>query len=207
MLGGRASVSTMARRITRLDSATGLKRGLTPPTNPLTMSLGKILGQTRSRFRTRQKQKSGKSVCAIQVGPFALPRLINATVRGCAIASRLAHAAFVSEAMPMQWLLLKNLSQSSRSANRSCSMTRRSVSGAGSLCRALLNDSTRWANRLLYTIAMAVTITKEDGQQESFDPSKLHFTLGKAGASKSVQDEIIAHIEKELKEGMTTHEI
>ena len=60
---------------------------------------------------------------------------------------------------------------------------------------------------MLYTIAMAVTITKEDGQQESFDPSKLHFTLGKAGASKSVQDEIIAHIEKELKEGMTTHEI
>ena len=54
---------------------------------------------------------------------------------------------------------------------------------------------------------MAITITKEDGHREAFDPSKLRFTLGKAGAPREVQDRIIAHVERELTEGMKTHRI
>jgi len=52
-----------------------------------------------------------------------------------------------------------------------------------------------------------ITITKEDGTKESFDPNKLHFTLGKAGAPKEVQDKIISRIESELTEGMSTRKI
>jgi len=54
---------------------------------------------------------------------------------------------------------------------------------------------------------MPVAITKEDGTRESFDPAKLRFTLGKAGAPREVQERIVAHIERELTEGMKTRRI
>src|SRR3989344_7044878 len=59
----------------------------------------------------------------------------------------------------------------------------------------------------VYWVVMAITITKEDGTKEPFDPEKLHFTLGKAGTPKDVRDRIIAHIERELIDGMSTRKI
>ncbi|OHA93287.1 MAG: hypothetical protein A3E02_00410 [Candidatus Zambryskibacteria bacterium RIFCSPHIGHO2_12_FULL_38_34] len=50
-------------------------------------------------------------------------------------------------------------------------------------------------------------IIKATGEREIFDPQKLHNSLTKAGAKKSVVDKIISHIEKELIDNITTKEI
>jgi hypothetical protein len=52
-----------------------------------------------------------------------------------------------------------------------------------------------------------VKILKATGQLEEFKPEKLERSLLKAGASQSVALEIIDHIKKELKEGMSTSQI
>lgn len=50
-------------------------------------------------------------------------------------------------------------------------------------------------------------IIKATGEREIFDPQKLHNSLTKTGAKKSVVDKIISHIEKELIDNITTKEI
>ncbi len=50
-------------------------------------------------------------------------------------------------------------------------------------------------------------ITKLDGTTEDFDGSKLKGSLFHAGATEDVANEILAHVESELKPGMTTSEI
>lgn len=54
---------------------------------------------------------------------------------------------------------------------------------------------------------MPVMIVKADGGQEPWDPAKLERSLLAARASKTVAREIIAHIEKDLRDGMRTWEI
>ncbi|PIR82219.1 ATPase [Candidatus Kaiserbacteria bacterium CG10_big_fil_rev_8_21_14_0_10_59_10] len=50
-------------------------------------------------------------------------------------------------------------------------------------------------------------ILKADGEREPFDPRKLDASLARAGAAKDARERIIARIESELYEGMTTEEI
>ena len=52
-----------------------------------------------------------------------------------------------------------------------------------------------------------VFIKKASGAVETFDSSKLHNSLTRARANKNTADAIVAHIEKELKDGMTTTDI
>ncbi len=54
---------------------------------------------------------------------------------------------------------------------------------------------------------MSVLITKMNGEQEPFVAEKLDRSLKRAGAHQEVRDEIVQHIEEELREGMTTQEI
>ncbi len=54
---------------------------------------------------------------------------------------------------------------------------------------------------------MPILITKEDGMREPFDAGKLRFSLERAGAASASSDRIIAHIEGELVDGMSTAEI
>jgi hypothetical protein len=60
-----------------------------------------------------------------------------------------------------------------------------------------------------YNTAMPanVLITKADGEQEYFDPAKLETSLQRAGASSTARAKIVAHVERELKSGVTTEEI
>lgn len=53
----------------------------------------------------------------------------------------------------------------------------------------------------------SVLITKADGEQEPFDPSKLDASLTRSGASETLRKRIISHVSGELREGMTTEEI
>lgn len=50
-------------------------------------------------------------------------------------------------------------------------------------------------------------ITKADGEREFFDPVKLERSLSQAGASSTVRARILAHVLRELREGITTEEI
>lgn len=52
-----------------------------------------------------------------------------------------------------------------------------------------------------------VLITKQDGTQEVFEIEKLRRSLANSGASERETNKIIEHIEKELKDRMTTSEI
>ncbi len=47
-------------------------------------------------------------------------------------------------------------------------------------------------------------VTKANGEQELFDVSKLISSLQKAGAKDAVIDEVVAHIRKEMRSGMST---
>lgn len=52
-----------------------------------------------------------------------------------------------------------------------------------------------------------IDIIKSDGTKEPFDESKLRKSLGGAGANDDTVRSIVAHIEHELKDGMSTREI
>ncbi len=52
-----------------------------------------------------------------------------------------------------------------------------------------------------------ILVVKSTGEQEVFDPSKLIFSLRRAGANSGQAHEIATHIEKELFDGMTTNDI
>jgi len=52
-----------------------------------------------------------------------------------------------------------------------------------------------------------ILIIKQDGDKEMFDASKLRNSLEHSGAGKDETEKVIKHIEKELKDGMTTSEI
>jgi hypothetical protein len=52
-----------------------------------------------------------------------------------------------------------------------------------------------------------VFITKQDGTQEMFDEKKLHRSLARSGASEQESEEVITHVTRELKDGMTTSQI
>ena len=52
-----------------------------------------------------------------------------------------------------------------------------------------------------------ILIIKQDETKEIFDASKLYNSLEHSGAGKGEIEEVIRHIEKELKDGMTTSEI
>jgi len=52
-----------------------------------------------------------------------------------------------------------------------------------------------------------VTIKKANGEKQLFDVTKLIGSLADAGASVTVAQEIAQHIERELHDGMSTHEI
>lgn len=54
---------------------------------------------------------------------------------------------------------------------------------------------------------MKINITKANGEVEPFDVTKLETSLKRAGASDPVVIEITKKIEKELTDGITTHEI
>jgi len=54
---------------------------------------------------------------------------------------------------------------------------------------------------------MSVLITKADGESEPFNPRKLHESLARAGALQDAADDIVRHIERELRAGMTTQEL
>ncbi len=54
---------------------------------------------------------------------------------------------------------------------------------------------------------MVVLITKNDGEQEPFDPAKLNRSLKRSGAPKNIRDKIISQIKKILYDGITTQEI
>lgn len=56
-------------------------------------------------------------------------------------------------------------------------------------------------------MAQNILVTKADGEQEPFDPSKLEQSLEHAGASSLVRARIAARIMHELRPGMTTQEI
>ena len=47
-------------------------------------------------------------------------------------------------------------------------------------------------------------ITKADGSQEEFNPKKLAYSLRKAGATKEEIADIVARIQSELRDGMST---
>jgi hypothetical protein len=50
-------------------------------------------------------------------------------------------------------------------------------------------------------------ITKADGERELFDPHKLDQSLARAGAHTDARAHIIAHVSRELKDGMRTEDI
>lgn len=52
-----------------------------------------------------------------------------------------------------------------------------------------------------------VLITKADGEEEYFDPSKLEDSLQHAGATSTVRAQILSRVQSELKPRMTTEEI
>ncbi|MEK7551982.1 MAG: ATP cone domain-containing protein [Patescibacteria group bacterium] len=52
-----------------------------------------------------------------------------------------------------------------------------------------------------------IKITKQNGELEDFDPNKLRDSLLRSKASEELTEEIIAHVEKELREGMGTDQI
>src|SRR3989338_6986198 len=56
-------------------------------------------------------------------------------------------------------------------------------------------------------MAKQILIIKQDETKEIFDASKLYNSLEHSGAGKGEIEEVIRHIEKELKDGMTTSEI
>jgi len=56
-------------------------------------------------------------------------------------------------------------------------------------------------------VAKVITIVKASGAHEDFDPEKLRFSLLHSGASVEATEEVIKHVESELKNGMTTHDI
>jgi hypothetical protein len=53
----------------------------------------------------------------------------------------------------------------------------------------------------------SVLITKASGIREPFDIKKLRYSLSTAGAPGDLIDEISNHLESEIKEGMSTHDI
>lgn len=57
------------------------------------------------------------------------------------------------------------------------------------------------------SIPAHVLVTKADGEQEPFDPTKLEMSLQHAGASSTVRARITARILHELRPGMSTEEI
>jgi hypothetical protein len=52
-----------------------------------------------------------------------------------------------------------------------------------------------------------VTIIKADGEKELFSGEKLLDSLTRAGATAEVARQIVAHIEREVRDGMSTHDI
>jgi hypothetical protein len=52
-----------------------------------------------------------------------------------------------------------------------------------------------------------VLVTKASGDQEVFDPGKLIFSLQRAGAPDKIIDQVVAQVRRELRSGMSTHEI
>ena len=52
-----------------------------------------------------------------------------------------------------------------------------------------------------------ILITKADGEEEAFDPSKLEASLARAGAGSVMRGQVTAHVMRELKHGMTTDQI
>ncbi|TAL49022.1 ATPase [Patescibacteria group bacterium] len=56
-------------------------------------------------------------------------------------------------------------------------------------------------------MATGVTIVKASGERELFDRTKLDGSLLRAGADKETISEIAGHVEKELKDGMSTSQI
>ena len=52
-----------------------------------------------------------------------------------------------------------------------------------------------------------VLITKADGEQERFDPTKLEHSLKLAGASTTMRARVLAHVTGEIKSGMLTEDI
>ena len=52
-----------------------------------------------------------------------------------------------------------------------------------------------------------IKIRKNDGELEDFDPNKLKFSLLRSKASEELSEEIIEHIQKELRDGMGTDQI
>lgn len=53
----------------------------------------------------------------------------------------------------------------------------------------------------------SILVTKADGEQEPFDPSKLELSLERAGASSTVRAKITARVLEDLKPGMRTSDI
>lgn len=49
-----------------------------------------------------------------------------------------------------------------------------------------------------------ILITKQDGTKEAFDIEKLRYSLHNSGASDNIIDKVVKHIEKELKDEITT---
>ena len=52
-----------------------------------------------------------------------------------------------------------------------------------------------------------ILVTKADGEQERFDPTKLEHSLALSGASSTMRAKVLAHVLHELKPGMMTEEI
>lgn len=53
----------------------------------------------------------------------------------------------------------------------------------------------------------SISIIKADGTREPFDISKLTISLKRAGATEGAIEDTLSHVEHQLAEGMTTHEI
>ena len=56
-------------------------------------------------------------------------------------------------------------------------------------------------------MAESVIIVKESGEHQTFDPEKLRFSLLHSGASEEATEDVVSHMEREIKNGMTTQEI
>lgn len=52
-----------------------------------------------------------------------------------------------------------------------------------------------------------IHIIKADGERELFDPAKLEHSLQLAGASSTIRARVLAHVIKEIKDGMRTEDI
>ena len=52
-----------------------------------------------------------------------------------------------------------------------------------------------------------ILIKKADGEMEPFDVGKLYNSLKRSGSSKDLADQVVAHVEGELVNGMTTQDI